>query len=135
MSTTTVTLIRGDGIGDFVKSLSDYRDEGLMRVAALVCLDGLLPLGPEPVLVTDVDAAPLPNGRLRLSFNERLPGGKEPRNFQMELEPKLMQGMMHLLEQALARSQWQDPFAQGAAAEDDPSDAGEISTRKPRYLN
>ncbi len=37
----------GDGTGDFVKSLADLRDERLMRMAALVCLDGLLPLGPD----------------------------------------------------------------------------------------
>src|SRR3954469_10822335 len=30
-----------------------------------------LPLGAEPLLVTDVDASPLPDGRLRLAFNER----------------------------------------------------------------
>ena len=72
----------------------------------------VLPLGNDPVLVTDVDATPLPNGRLRLSFNERLPGAKEPRSFQMELDPKLMQGMMHLLETALIKSQWQEPFSQ-----------------------
>jgi len=39
--------IPGDSFADFVKSLSDYQDEALMRVAALVCLDGLLPLGPD----------------------------------------------------------------------------------------
>ncbi|MBL8794518.1 MAG: hypothetical protein JNM56_11480 [Planctomycetia bacterium] len=39
--------IPGDSVADFVKSLSDYRDEALMRMAALICLDGLLPLGPD----------------------------------------------------------------------------------------
>jgi hypothetical protein len=39
--------IPGDSIGDFVESLADYRDEALMRMAALVCLDGLVPLGPD----------------------------------------------------------------------------------------
>jgi hypothetical protein len=48
------------------------------------------------------------------------------------LDPQLMQGMMHLLDQALARSQWQEPFAQGAAGEEA---AGEEQGRKPRYLN
>ncbi|MFZ5832930.1 MAG: hypothetical protein ACOY3P_22815, partial [Planctomycetota bacterium] len=37
----------GDSIGDFVESLSDYRHEALMRMAALVCVDGMLPLGPD----------------------------------------------------------------------------------------
>lgn len=39
--------IPGDSIGDFVASLADYRDEALMRMAALICLDGLVPLGPD----------------------------------------------------------------------------------------
>jgi hypothetical protein len=39
--------IPGDSVADFVKSLSDCRDEALMRMGALVCFDGLLPLGPE----------------------------------------------------------------------------------------
>jgi hypothetical protein len=44
---TKLNGLPGDGFGDFVKSLTDYHDEALMRMAALVCLDGLLPLGPD----------------------------------------------------------------------------------------
>lgn len=39
--------IPGDSIGDFVAALADYSKESLMRMAALVCLDGVLPLGPD----------------------------------------------------------------------------------------
>ena len=39
--------IPGDRVGDFVESLADYRHEALMRMGALVCVDGLLPLGPD----------------------------------------------------------------------------------------
>ncbi|HEY9599372.1 MAG TPA: hypothetical protein V6D33_17040 [Cyanophyceae cyanobacterium] len=39
--------IPGDSIGDFVASLGDYSGENLMRMAALVCFDGLIPLGPD----------------------------------------------------------------------------------------
>lgn len=38
--------IPGDSIGDFVASLGEYSGESLMRMAALVCFDGLIPLGP-----------------------------------------------------------------------------------------
>ncbi len=95
-----------------------------------------LPLGSEPLLVTDVDATPLADGRLRLAFNERasVTGAAKPRGFQMELDPRLMQGLMHLLEQSLARSQWRDPFAAPAAAVAEAADFGEIGAR-PRYLN
>lgn len=37
--------IPGDSIGDFLASLKDYGGESLMRMAALVCFDGLIPLG------------------------------------------------------------------------------------------
>lgn len=44
---TKINGIPGDSFADFVKSLSDYQNEALIRMAALVCLDGLLPLGPD----------------------------------------------------------------------------------------
>ena len=37
--------IPGDSIGDFVGSLGEYSGESLMRMASLVCIDGLIPLG------------------------------------------------------------------------------------------
>ncbi len=39
--------IPGDSIGDFVKALADYSGESLIRMAALLSLDGLIPLGPD----------------------------------------------------------------------------------------
>jgi hypothetical protein len=39
--------IPGDRITDFVESLADCRHEALMRMAALICVDGVLPLGPD----------------------------------------------------------------------------------------
>jgi hypothetical protein len=94
-----------------------------------------LPLGEEPLLVTDVDATPLAAGPLRLSFNERSAGGDaKPRSFQMEMEPRLMQGLMHLLEQALGQSQWREAFAQAEPAERPGGEEGP-EPRRPRYLN
>lgn len=37
--------IPGDSIGDFLAALKDYSGESLMRMAALVSFDGLIPLG------------------------------------------------------------------------------------------
>jgi hypothetical protein len=42
----TLNGIPGDSTAEFIKSLSDYRDEALMRMAAVICFDGFLPLGP-----------------------------------------------------------------------------------------
>ncbi|AFY41557.1 hypothetical protein [Nostoc sp. PCC 7107] len=39
--------IPGDSIGDFVGALGEYSGESLMRLVALVCIDGLIPLGPD----------------------------------------------------------------------------------------
>jgi hypothetical protein len=39
--------IPGDSIGDFLAALKDYGGESLVRMAALVCFDGLIPLGPD----------------------------------------------------------------------------------------
>jgi hypothetical protein len=37
--------IPGDSIGDFMGALGDYGGESLMRMVALICFDGLIPLG------------------------------------------------------------------------------------------
>ncbi|QDU30491.1 hypothetical protein ETAA8_56310 [Anatilimnocola aggregata] len=42
-----VNGIPGDSVGDFVESLADYKHEALMRMAAMICVDGLIPLGPD----------------------------------------------------------------------------------------
>ena len=39
--------IPGDSIGDFVASLGEYSGESLIRMVALICVDGLIPLGPD----------------------------------------------------------------------------------------
>jgi hypothetical protein len=121
------------------KMLADFRKEEFLRQADFETpfddKDTELPLGSEPLLITDVDAAPLDDGRLRLSFNERLPQVEEPRSFEVDLAPALMQGLMHLLEQALARAQWAEPFSASL-----PTESGNLlddheALRRPRYLN
>jgi hypothetical protein len=70
----------GDSVGDFVKSLTDYRDESLMRMAALICLDGLIPLGPDYLtkLLAMIDRTGVgdleSNERFR-QVRELIPGG------------------------------------------------------------
>lgn len=121
------------------KMLADFRKEEFLKNADFETPykedQSQLPLGEEPLLITDVDASPLANGRLRLSFNERPPNAEEPRTFQMEMEPKLMQGMMHLLEQALARSHWREAFGSAPVTVEDGAGEEDRHSRKPRYLN
>ena len=132
--------------------LADFRKQEFLQSADFdtpyKADEAVLPMGEEPLLVTDVDAAPLPNGRLRLSFNENAakaaadktdagetPQTPAPRRFQMEMEPRLMQGLLHLLEQALAQSRWRDPFDPAASSEDPTQPDGASRPNRPRYLN
>ncbi len=117
------------------KMLAEFRKEEFLQHADFDTPyeEGEQPQAEEPLLVTDVDATPLASGPLRLNFNERPPtGAAKPRSFQMEMQPKLMQGLMHLLDQALLQSQWREPFVpvSGPEATAEESDPG-----RPRYLN
>ena len=149
-------LLRLEGAGmsleaagdELTTMLADFRKEEFLQDADFDTPykedQATLPLGKEPLLVTDVDASPLPNGRLRLSFNENSParlekagqeGTAEPRRFQMEMEPRLMQGLLHLLEQALAQSRWRETFETAPSTEDPTHPDTTTRPNRPRYLN
>ena len=139
-----------ESAGDELKTmLADFRKQEFLQGADFDTPykedTATLPLGQEPLLVTDVDASPLPNGRLRLSFNENRPARAvkndqekspaEPRRFQMEMELRLTQGLLHLLEQALAQSRWRETF-EPAPSSEDPTHSDALSRpNRPRYLN
>lgn len=40
-----ISGIPGNSLGDFLSALGAYKDESLIRMAALVCFDGIIPLG------------------------------------------------------------------------------------------
>lgn len=124
---------------DLKRMLADFRKEQMLQEADFdtpyESAQALLPLGHKPLLVTDVDADFQTAGRLRLAFNEKLPGVEKPRSFNITLEPRLMQGLMHLLEQALVRSQWREPFEAGREKPDDTSAEEDSSSGRSRWLN
>jgi hypothetical protein len=99
-----------------------------------------LPLGPEPLLVTEVTVKPLPSGQLQMAFSEKLPQGdgqisSNPRGFRVALEQKLVHGFVHLLDKALAISQW---AGSSFAAHPEPALPGEGNAggdERPKYLN
>ncbi len=101
-----------------------------------------LPLGPEPLLVTEISVTPLPSGQLQLSFNEKLPldngqPNPNPRGFRVALEQKLVHGFVHLLEKAVATSQWAGltAVAIGAAEPALPGEGNSGGGERPKYLN
>ena len=89
-----------------------------------------LPLGAEPLLVTEVTFTPLADGKLRIAFKEKLQGVSDPRSFRISLQGDNLQGLLHLIDKAIETSRWFAPTV-------DPSPekpAGGTQAR-PRYLN
>ena len=71
--------IPGDSIGDFVAALGDYGGESLMRMAALVCVDGLIPLGPDFIqkaqsTITNISHKDLESNATFKGVKELIPG-------------------------------------------------------------
>ena len=72
--------IPGDSIGDFVGALADYGGESLMRMAALICVDGLIPLGPDFLLkvqstIENMSSGDLDSNQAFSQVRELIPGG------------------------------------------------------------
>lgn len=94
--------------------------------------EAAVPLLESPLLVTEVNVAPLSNGQMRLSFGEKLTGVAEHRSLQMGLTDSLIHAFVHLLERAVAQSQWRGS-PPGAPEPREATPPGEQD--KPPYLN
>ncbi len=99
-----------------------------------------LPLGEEPLLVTELKLTPMAEGKLQMILLEKLPQGQ--RDMQMVMDVTLTQGLIRLLHQAIQASAWLQGAElralPGSAAEDPrPSEEAESNApvSKPRYLN
>lgn len=76
----SINGIPGDSIGDFVASLGEYSGESLIRMVALVCVDGLIPLGPDFILkaqsaLSQTSPQDLEKNTTFQRINEAIPGG------------------------------------------------------------
>lgn len=83
--------IPGDSIGDFVAALGTYSKDELMRMSALVCLDGIMPLGPDfsrAVLNTLDKLSPdeLEDNRTFRQIRKDIPGQDTPSKLHFVLE-------------------------------------------------
>lgn len=72
--------IPGDSIGDFLGALGDYGGESLMRMVALICFDGLIPLGPSFIdkglgAISNMTPKELDNNSTFSSVKGMIPGG------------------------------------------------------------
>ncbi len=76
---TKINGIPGDSIGDFLAALGDYTGESAIRMAALVCFDGLIPLGPQFLekglnTLQGTSSGDLENNKTFRSIEEEVPG-------------------------------------------------------------
>jgi hypothetical protein len=99
-----------------------------------------LPLGPEPLLVTEVKMTPLAEGELELNILEKI--AEKTRNLHVKLDAQLTRGLVSLLNQALNTSHWLETeigvtvkINAGKASSEHESMALTPDADKPRYLN
>ena len=117
---------------DMKQMLADFRKQEFLQEADFDTpyneQQARLPLGEEPLLVTDLTITHLAGSMVALEFHENPPAGANTRSFRLELDPALMQGFVHLVDQALTQADWKlPPRHREPGAEPSPS--------KPRYLN
>lgn len=118
------------------RAISAFEREAALRQANFavpyaVKTEASLPLGSEPLLISEVRIAPQSSGALQIAFEEKPPEGA-PRGFQLELKGTLMHAFCHLLEQAIVTAQWRAAMPSAPAE----PDAGPGAPEAPRrYLN
>ena len=94
-----------------------------------------LPLGDAPALITEVKLTLLPSGKLDLQLIEKT--ATQTRNIQLGMTPQLVQGLLHLLGEAMKKSDWlrvpavtEVPMAPGLQVA-----SALVDVDKPKYLN
>lgn len=94
-----------------------------------------LPLGSDPLLVTEIKMTPLASGQLQLEILEKL--ADSMRTLQITMDAQLTCGLVQLLNQGLSASQWTEvdtkPLEMQTGASEAASLVGDMD--KPRYLN
>ncbi len=77
---TKINGIPGDSFRDFLGALKDYSGESKIRMAALLCFDGLIPLGPDFVrrgmdILGGLSPSELSKNKTFSAISEYIPGG------------------------------------------------------------
>ena len=75
-----------NNVGSFANYLSEYKGESLMRMAALVCADGLIPLGPDFIRVAQntlggLNPSALQQNSTFQNISNLIPGGNNAAKF------------------------------------------------------
>jgi hypothetical protein len=97
------------------------------------------PLGDTPLLVTEVNLTPKPDGNLQLNFKELLQEPPSSRGFQLDMGTDLVFSVIQLLHHAIEQSRWQieSPSAASGSAAQEAADEIDLSphAERPTYLN
>ena len=64
-----------------------------------------LPMGPDPLLVTDVQLTMLAHGNLVVVFQQKI--GGSVKSCQLKLQVQLVHGLIHLLKETLVKATWE----------------------------
>jgi hypothetical protein len=96
------------------KILIDLKQEDFLQKADLQTpysnTTTALPLGELPMLVTEVTIHLHANGLTQLVIKDGGDEGQQARNCTLNLQSFMVHGLLHLLQQAVHRSQWLDPI-------------------------
>ena len=91
-----------------------------------------LPLGVEPLLVTDIKFTPEANQQLRVEFSEPARPPNEARSLRMVVDMTLSHSFAHMLKKSFAQAQWAGGPAKAASTTPTPEAAEGL---RPKYLN
>jgi hypothetical protein len=92
-----------------------------------------LPLGPEPLLVTEITLNIQGDKGVQMVFKDAGNSAPEARSCQLHLQPQLVHGLLHLLQKAVTNARWTDTGARSDAAQADGhgADDGTPGPQKP----
>jgi hypothetical protein len=95
----------------------------------------VLPLGSEPLLVTEIKLTHLAHGQLQMEILEKL--GESARNLQVCMDTQLICGLVQLLNQGVSASRWLEVGQKPLPMQTGASEASALGSEmeKPRYLN
>jgi hypothetical protein len=96
--------------------------------------DPFLPLGQDPILVTDVQLNLQNNGTLNVVFQDKSGNDATQRSCQLGLESTLLHGLLHLIDQALQHANWRMETPPNTPASQDKG-MEEARTARPAYTH
>lgn len=111
------------------KILVDLKQEDFLKKADLQTpyseQKSELPMGVLPMLVTEVTIHVHANGMTQLVIKDAGDEAQEPRSCTLNMQSFMVHGLLHLLQQAVHRSQWLEPI-DPPDADDGTSDAAHL---------